>query len=94
LLQLINETEAVAEFVHVPFEPTTVYVVFEEGVTDTEAPDRLPGFQVYDVAPLAVKVVVCPEQIVVELVANVGVAAMVTTAVLLPEQAPFTPTTV
>ena len=36
-----------------------------EGVTAIGLPVIAPGFQVYEVAPLAVKVELCPEQIVV-----------------------------
>ena len=41
--------------------PTTVYVVFEMGLT-TGAPDKLPGIQEYEVAPLPVKVAELPIQ--------------------------------
>ena len=45
--------------------PVTVYVVEEVGETVTEAPVKLPGIQLYVDAPLAVKVVEFPAQIVV-----------------------------
>ena len=44
--------------------PVTVYVVVAVGETDTEAPDKLPGFHEYVVAPDAVSVELDPLQIV------------------------------
>ena len=60
-----------------------------------DAVNKLPGVQVYDEAPLADNVVVCPAQIVnVFAVVTVGVLTTVTTAVLLPVQDPDVPETV
>ncbi len=58
----VNNCEA--ELVH-PFAPVpvTVYVVFEVGETEYDAVEGPPA-QTYDEAPLAVKVVEAPEQIV------------------------------
>lgn len=54
----------IAVDVQTPFEPVTVYVVLFNGVTTTLDPINALGFQVYDVAPVADKVVELPEQIV------------------------------
>lgn len=48
------------------------------GVTVTAAPTKLPGFQVYVAAPLAVKTAVCPTQIEALLVDAVTVGLGVT----------------
>ena len=54
----------VAVFEHPgPFEPVTVYVVVDAGVTTTDVPLSEPGIQVYDVVPLPVSVVLPPGQI-------------------------------
>ena len=46
-----------------PTVPVTVYVVVLAGETLTEDPFRLPGIQLYVLAPPAVSVVELPEQI-------------------------------
>ena len=48
----------------VPSVPMSVYVVDDDGATTMDVVVALPGIQVYDVAPLAVSVVVVPEQTV------------------------------
>ena len=65
----ITEVLTVIVFVAIPVHPAvlvpvTVYVVVAEGVTETLAPDKLPGIQVYVDAPLADKVVLAPVHIV------------------------------
>ena len=40
--------------------PVTVYVVVTDGVTTTVLPIKAPGFQVYEAAPVAVKVAEFP----------------------------------
>ena len=61
-----------------------------EGVTITEAPDKLPGCQVYATAPLALSVELLPAQIVAGLAVTdtfgAGFTIMVTTAVLVAAQ--------
>lgn len=72
--------------------PVTVYVVVEVGETVTEVPVSAPGFQVYVVAPVAVSVVLLPEQIVVldavVVTVGVGFTVMVRVAVLVHPLAP------
>ena len=53
--------EAVQPFI----EPVTVYVVFTLGLTAVLELVADPGFQVYDVAPVALSVADCPTQIAV-----------------------------
>ena len=52
--------ETVFEFTHAPLAPTTVYVILDAGVDTTEFPEVLfksvAGLQVYELAPVAVKV--------------------------------------
>ena len=64
----------------VPLVPVTVYVVVVVGETVTEDPVKLPGIHVYDVAPLAVSVVLLPTQTEVfdAVVVTVGVGFTVT----------------
>ena len=45
--------------------PVTEYTVVAAGLTETEAPLRLPGIQVYDTAPEEVSVELKPGQIAV-----------------------------
>jgi hypothetical protein len=83
----------VAVFVHpLAAVPITVYVVVDTGLTITEVPTKLPGFQLYVLAPDAVMVVELPAQIValVTVVDIVGVASTVIRRVAVFVQ-PFAP---
>ena len=53
---------SVAEEEQPPLIPVTVYVVVEAGVTEMLLPLRLPGIQLYVLAPFADKVEDPPEQ--------------------------------
>ncbi|MGZ4099279.1 MAG: hypothetical protein ACXVNM_10395 [Bacteroidia bacterium] len=54
-------TLTVCEFVHpAVFVPVTLYVVVIVGFTATGEPLRFPGFQVYVLAPMALKVAETP----------------------------------
>lgn len=66
--------------VQVPLVPVTVYVVVVVGETITEEPVKLPGIHVYEVAPLAVSVVLLPTQtdVLEAVVVTVGVGFTVT----------------
>ena len=57
--------EMVVVFEQEPLFPVTVYAVVIVGVTTILAPVKAPGFQVYVVAPDAVKVADVPAQIAV-----------------------------
>jgi hypothetical protein len=57
----VTRTVAVPEH-PAPLVPVTVYTVVLAGVTLTAAPVRPPGFQVYAVAPVAVRVELLPGQ--------------------------------
>jgi hypothetical protein len=61
--------------VQIPLAPVIVYVVVTVGLTATLAPVSAPGFQVYEVAPFAVKVAELPTHIAVgfDTTVNVGV---------------------
>jgi hypothetical protein len=60
-----TEMETVAVFEHpLTSVPVTVYVVFAVGLTVTEAPLKLPGIQLYVLAPDAVSVAGEPWQII------------------------------
>ena len=48
-------------------EPVTVYMVVTVGLTTVVGPVVAPGFQVYDAAPIAVRVELLPIQIIVGL---------------------------
>ena len=76
--------------------PVTVYVVFAVAVITTEDPVNAPGLQVYDVPPVAVKVVVFPKQTIVgfEEAVIVGEAPTVKEMVLVVEHNPVAPITV
>jgi hypothetical protein len=77
--------------------PVTVYVVVVVGLTVTEAPDKLPGFQVYVAAPDAVSVADPPTQTEeFEAVAvTVGNPLTVTkTVAVFTQPGPFEPVTV
>lgn len=58
--------EIVFEFEHPLLVPVTVYMVLMVGLTATLDPVKAPGFHVYVIAPLAVKVADNPEQTAVE----------------------------
>jgi hypothetical protein len=77
----------------VPFVPVTVYVVAEAGVTLTEDPVKLPGCQLYVVAPVAVSVTGLPKQAVVceALAVTTGVVFTVTVIISVSEQPPVVP---
>ena len=76
--------------------PVTVYVVVVAGETVTVVPVSAPGFQVYEVAPLPVSVVLLPEQIVVldAVVVTVGEGFTVMVRVAVPVQPAEVPETV
>ena len=88
-------TEKIAADKHpAEFFPSTVYVVFTTGAgVITVAVEVV--FQVYEVAPEAVRVVVCPAQIVDEepLMETVGVGLTVIDLTAELEQLPAVPTT-
>jgi hypothetical protein len=67
----------------VPFAPVTVYVLLLVGLTDAVAVRTLPAFalQVYEDAPLAVSVELCPEQIAAGFAETVSVGAVVTVTI-------------
>ena len=75
-------TVVTAEEVQVPILPTKVQVVFIVGVTANETDTTGPGNQVYDVAPLAFKVVVLPAQTVGVFGKMVNVGVGLTTNVI------------
>jgi hypothetical protein len=76
----VTNTGRTAEFVQpAALAPITVKLVEEVGATVTEDPTRFPGFQVNDVAPLAVNVALLPLQISVGLTATVSVGTGFTT---------------
>lgn len=66
-----------------PLAPVTVYMVVLVGFALIVAVLTPPGNQAYVVAPVTVKVVLCPEQMVDEeaLTASVGVVVTVTVTV-------------
>jgi len=66
------------------------------GVTTVVAPVNAPGIQVYVTLPLAVNVVLLPEQIAVgeALAVKVGFGFTINVIVLVLVQAPFAPVTV
>lgn len=72
--------------------PVTVYVVVEDGLTETEVPESAPGIQLYVDAPEAVIVVLLPAQIAAEVVivvtVGVGLTVMVRVAVFVQPFAP------
>lgn len=71
--------------------PVTVYVVVVVGDTFTDAPVKLPGIQAYVDAPLPVRVVELPAQIVVfvAVVVTEGAGFTVITSVCVPVPEPF-----
>lgn len=73
--------------------PVTVYPEVAEGLTESVLVVA-PVFQLYVVAPLAIKVVVCPAQIVALDTDTVGLGITVTDTVLVSEQVPLYPVTV
>ena len=91
---MINRVDVLVQ----PFAavPVTVYVVVVVGETVTVAPVSEPGIQVYVEPPVAVIVVLLPEQIVafVVVVATVGEGFTVIKRVEVAEQPPVVPVTV
>jgi hypothetical protein len=87
-------TVNVFTFVHELVVPVTVYTVVRFGFTLMFVFVEVV-FHTYELAPLAVKVVVLPEQIVVELADTftVGVGLTVIVIVLTPVQLPIVPVT-
>jgi hypothetical protein len=86
----------VAVPVHAPVVPVTVYVVVVAGETVIVVPDKLPGIQVYVVAPFPVIVVLFPLQIVppVVVVVTVGEGETVINCVAVDVQPVDVPVTV
>lgn len=78
--------------------PVNVYTVVDTGDTVTVEPPKLPGFQVYDVAPVPVNVAVAPTPAHIEVgddiavIVGLGLTEILTTAELV--QVPFDPRTV
>ena len=74
-----TDTTVVAELIHPAEEvPVTVYRVVEEGFTVTVVPFRLPGCQVYVLAPLASSITEFPLHNVAELTVMVGFGNTIT----------------
>lgn len=70
-----------------------MYVVVTEGLTITDDPVSAPGFQVYEVAPVALRLAEFPAQTVPDVALTVGEGLTVTTALLVeehPEELPVT----
>jgi hypothetical protein len=82
---------------HEPLVPVTVYVLVDAGLAVTVAPvvalKPVPGAHVYDVAPLAVRLVLLPAQIVADggVMVIVKEAFTVTVTVLVLEHEPLVP---
>lgn len=76
--------------------PVKVYVVLTDGATVTELPLRLPGIQLYVIAPLPVSVALLPAQIVPGVTEDVtvGVVPTVTVIVSVEVHPPVVPLTV
>src|SRR5665213_3524664 len=78
--------------------PVTVYVVVITGLAATVAPvvisNPLTGSQEYVFAPLAIKFVLAPRQMLAELTATTGKVFTVTAVIAVPEQPPGFPVTV
>jgi len=82
----------VAVFVHPAVFPVTVYVVVVNGETVIVAPDKFPGIQLYEDAPLAVIEVLFPAQIVPDVVVVVTVGLGLTVIILVADFVqPFAP---
>jgi hypothetical protein len=92
---LLTVTVTVCVPEQLPEVPVTVYVVVDGGVMLMLLPERLPGCQLYVVAPVALNVVPEPEQIVETPLMESGANEFtVTVTTLVEEQLPFTPVTV
>jgi hypothetical protein len=89
-------TETVFELLQPAVAPVTVYVVVIVGLTTTVAPVNEPGFQVYVVAPLPVKVAELPAHIAIGLAiaVTVGIGLTVNVTVFVLVQLPLAPVTV
>jgi hypothetical protein len=86
-------TVAIAEPVQEPDVPVTVYEVVLVGETEIESVVS-PPLHEYESAPVAVKVVVPPEQIVGEFTSTIKEEPTVTVATAEPVQEPDVPVTV
>lgn len=75
-------------------EPVTEYAVLVVGLTVNVFPFVEPGIQVYVIAPVAVKVADCPEQIEELVTVTVGLLFTVTDVVPEPLHTPEEPFTV
>jgi hypothetical protein len=85
----VTVTVLTSVFVQTPLLPVTVYVIVELGLTVMMLPVSPDGVHVYELAPLAVNVVLLPEQMVVlPAIATVGLVVTVTVTVLTTGQLP------
>ena len=90
----VTTTFTVVLPVHAPLNPCIVQVVLVVGLTVTELPVLNIGNQVYVVAPVAVRVAVPPEHMLVELDVIDNAPLTVTEAVAVDVHVPFEPVTV
>ena len=93
---MFTETVTIAELVHVPLLPITVYVVVTRGISVTVAPFKAIGSHAYTNPPVAVNVIVLPLQITVGLAFAVIVGVVLTVIVITAEEVhpPLAPITV
>ena len=68
----LTVTVTVSVVTQVPVVPVTVYTVFAEGETTTEAPVMPPGIHVYVSDPVAVSVTGDPSQVAISSGATTG----------------------
>ena len=89
-------TFATAVLEHPLVVPVTVYEEVPAGETSAVVSpvDVAPALHVYEVAPPAVKVVVCPEQMVGELTVTIGMVFTVTVDAAVEEHPIVVPVTV
>ena len=71
-----------------------VVVVVGDAVAVATPVEVAPALQTYDAAPVAVKVAVCPEQMIAESTVTTGVVFTVTVATAVLVQLPVVPVTV
>ena len=92
----VTVTVAIAVLEQEPTVPVTVYVVLEEGEASAVfvPVEVAPALHVYEEPPPAVKLAVCPLQIVGEFTVIVGRGVTVTVAIAVLEQDPAVPVTV